>query len=103
MSDGGDTYELVLSFSGLYPTMPEEHAFTHGVEFGGLWHRMLSGAEAEIEAVTHTDNRAVIERAAAAKGWEVEFKPCEIEGWDYTILRKTRPERTNPHGLRVVQ
>lgn len=94
---------LVLSFSGLYQTMPEEHAFVHGVEFGQLWHRMSSGAEAEIETATHTENRTVIERAAAAKGWHAEIKPSDVPGWDLTVLRKVRAERINPHGLKVVQ
>ena len=94
---------LVLSFSGLYQSMPEEHAFVHGVEFGRLWDRMSSGTEAEIETATHPENRTVLERAAAAKGWDVEIKPSDIPGWDLTTLRKVRAERSNPHGLKVVQ
>lgn len=102
MSDEETSYGLVLSFFGLYPTMPEEHAFVHGVEFGGLWARMSSGAEAEIEATTHEANREVIARAAAAKGWEVECHSSGTATWDYTKLRKIKSERGNPHGLRVV-
>ena len=97
------TFGLVLSFSGLYPTMPEEHAFVHGVEFGQLWHRMSSGDEAEIETTTHTENREVIARAAAAKGWEVECTPSGTPTWDFTKLCKVRAERPNPHGLRAVK
>lgn len=96
-------YDLVLSFSGLYQTMPEEHAFVHGVEFGQLWARMEAGAEAEIETVTHEANREIIARAAAAKGWELERKPSDTPTWDFTTLRKARAEKANPHGLRVVQ
>ena len=102
MSDDETQYGLVLSFSGLYQTMPEEHAFVHGVEFGQLWFRMSSGDEAEIDTVTHTENRTVIERAAAAKGWEAEIKASDVTGWDYTKLKKVRAEKLNPHGLRVI-
>lgn len=101
--DTETSYGLVLSFTDLYPTMPEEHAFVHGVEFGELWSRMSSGAEAEIETTTHEKNREVIARAAAAKGWEVECKPSGTPTWDFTTLRKVRVEKSNPHGLRVVQ
>jgi len=96
-------YDLVLSFDNLFQTMPEERAFVHGVEFGGLWHRMVLGAEAEIQATTHTENREVIARAAAAKGWTAESNPSGIEGWDFTKLCKVRAEQPNPHGLRVVK
>ena len=102
--EGG--YSLVLSFSDLYLTMAEEHAFCHGVEFAGLWHRMRDGREAEIEATTHRANRAIIERAAAKEGWQVEFIPTPPEvsdDWDVTVLRKVASERANPHGLRVVK
>lgn len=102
MSDDETTYGLVLSFSGLYETMPEEHAFVHGVEFGQLWARMASGAEAEIETTTHEANREVIARAAAAKGWELDCTPSGTPTWDFTTLRKVRAEKPNPHGLRVV-
>lgn len=64
MNEEETSYDLVLSFSGLYETMPEEYAFVHGVEFGQLWSRMASGAEAEIEVTTHEANREVIARAA---------------------------------------
>lgn len=101
--DETPSYGLVLSFSGLYPTMPEERAFVHGVEFGQIWLRMSSGEEAEIETVTHTENRTVIERAAAAKGWDAEIKPSDVTGWDLTKLVKVRAEKLNPHGLRVVR
>ena len=103
MSDDNETtYGLVLSFRGLYATMPEEHAFVHGFEMGGLWHRMENGTEAEIGITTHEANREVIARAAAAKGWELECKPSGTPTWDYTTLRKTKAEKPNPHGLRVV-
>ena len=102
-NEAADTsYGLVLSLSGLYPSIQEEHAFVHGVEFGQLWHRMSSGREAEIELATHEANREVIARAAAAKGWALECKPSGTPTWDFTTLRKTKTERPNPHGLRAV-
>ena len=97
-----DGYVLLLSFEGLYPTMAEEHAFVHGVEFNEIWRRMRDGKEAEIDTATHVENRIVIYRAAASQGWDVEIVPSEIEGWDTTKLRKARSERHNPHGLRLI-
>lgn len=103
MSDGEGGYELVLSWSGLFKTIEEEHAFTHGFAFSQLWSRMSDGNEAEIEETTRVENRAVIARAAAAKGWELEVKPSDTTGWDFTKLVKVRAEKPNPHGLRVVR
>lgn len=102
ITESETTYGLVVSFAGLYPTDAEEHAFVHGVEFGRLWHRMRSGAEAEIEETVHTANRAVIERTCASQGWEVEFKDTGEPSWLFATLRKVRAEKPNPHGLRVV-
>ncbi len=104
MSDSPDVgYGLVLSFAGLYPTMPEEHAFVHGVELGKLYEQMTAGLVAEIETVTHAENREIIARAAASLGWELECTPSEVAGWDLTKLAKTRVSRPNPHGLRVAK
>lgn len=97
------SYGLVVSFAGLYPTDVEEHAFVHGVEFGRLWHRMRSGAEAEIDETVHAANRAVIERSAASQGWDVEFRDTGEPTWLFVALRKTRSEKRNPHGLRAVK
>lgn len=96
------SYGLVLSFTGLYESIEEEHAFVHGFEAGKIWTRMKSGLEAEIEATTHAVNRVVIERAAIADGWVCEIKPTGTEGWDYINLRKVSAAKINPHGLRVV-
>ena len=95
-------YGLLLSFSGLYPTMPEEHAFVHGVEFGGIWARMRAGAEAEIEATVHAANRGAITRATASQGWSVEWTVTDYPEWVVCMLRKIETARHNPHGLRVV-
>jgi hypothetical protein len=103
MTESETTYGLLLSFKGLYPTMPEDNAFCHGVEFGEILHRMRSGTEAEIKKTTYAANRTVVERAAASQGWEVEFLPSGVEGWDFTKLTKVKAERANPHGLRVVK
>lgn len=103
MSDNGtwrinqSGHELIVSFPDQSPS------FVNGFEAGKLWERMRSGAEAEIEAVTHTENREVIDRMALAEGWEVERKSSEVNGWDYITLTKgKKPDRLNPHGLRVV-
>jgi hypothetical protein len=98
---------LVVSFGDLYQTMPEEHAFCHGVEFGCLWARMKSGTEAEIEGTFHSENKTVIERACASQGWSVTFEPslCDgiaIDGWLTVKMKKTKAATHNPHGLRVV-
>lgn len=97
------TYGLVVSFAGLYPSDAEERAFVHGVEFGRLWHRMRSGQEAEMEATVHAINRAVIERACASQGWSAEFRDTGEPSWLFVTLRKVKPERRNPHGLRSVK
>lgn len=96
------SYGLVVGFSGLYPTEAEEFAFVHGVEFGRLWHRMRDGHEAEMEETVHAVNRAVIERACASQGWDVEFRDTSEPSWLFVTLRKARPEKHNPHGLRAV-
>ncbi len=101
--DFGASYELVLSFSDIFPTMAEERAFTHGFAFAGIWQRMRSGNEAEIEETTRIENRTIIARAAAAQGWELVVEPTDVDGWDTTKLAKVRSERSNPHGLRVIE
>lgn len=103
ISEQETSYGLVVSFSGLYLTDAEEHAFVHGVEFGRLWHRMRSGQESEIDETVHAANRAVIERAAASQGWEVEFTDTGEPTWLFASLRKVKPGSQNPHGLRVVR
>jgi hypothetical protein len=100
-------WELVVSFSGLYPTMEQEHAFVHGVEYGMLWNRIQSGQEAEIEGTFHVSNRTVIERTCASQGWDVEFSKCEAEGqsfdeWLFAKLTKKKAAIHNQHGLRIV-
>lgn len=101
--DESASHALILSFSGLYSTMPEEHAFVHGVEFGRLWDQMRAGRDAEIEQTVHAANRVVIERAAISQGWAVEFKATDYPEWLYVQMTKAGPERRNPHGLKIVQ
>lgn len=96
-----DDYSMILSLANLYPTVAEEHAFIHGLEFGGIYGRMRSGNEAEIEETTHVANREVFQRAAAAEGWTIEVTP-HCDTWDQTKLIKTGEAKSNPHGLRVV-
>lgn len=110
MSDGQSTgFGLVLSFSGLYPTMAEEHAFVHGVEFGKLWERMVGGSESEIEGTFHAANRMIIERASASQGWDCEIRDATDEAgssyseWLFVKLTKTRAAKPNPHGLKVIK
>lgn len=97
------TYGLIVSFDGLYPTMPEERAFVHGFEFGQIWWRMSEGMVAEIDTMAHTENREAITRAAAAQCWALTVEPTGTEGWDFIKLRKVRAATANPHGLRVVK
>jgi hypothetical protein len=96
MSESG--YSLIVSF-------PDQSAsFVHGFEAGKLDTAMACGVWADIEVTTHTENHEVIRRLAIAQGWEVEFKPSDVDGWEYATLKKTKkaPEKPNPHGLRVV-
>lgn len=93
---------LVLSFAGLYATIEEEHAFVHGFEFREIYADMKANKMLTIERTAHVENRKVIERAAAALGWSFEATPSESSGWDCIKLVRVRPERNNPHGLKVV-
>ncbi len=97
--DNTGTHQLIVSF-------PDQSAsFAYGFEAGKLWADMLAGKSAEIETVTRIENREVIQRMCVAEGWHHEYRSSEIEGWDYTTLRKTKtaPVRPNPTGLRVVK
>lgn len=102
-------YDLVVSFSGLYATMPEEHAFVNGCEFGQLWNRMTNGSEAEIEGTFHAANRTVIERACTSQGWDVAFTDSKDDSgqsydeWVFAKLKKVKAASPNPHGLRIVK
>lgn len=101
-------YGLVVSFTGLPFGDSPEHAFVHGVEFGQLWQRMRSGAEAEIEGTFHASNREVIERACAAEGWAsvcsmaTDESGKKYDEWIFVKMSKTAKAKPNPHGLRVV-
>jgi len=103
MVDQETSYGLVLSFSGLDYGASAEHAFVHGFEVGQIWQRMRSGAEAEISAMIHTINRVVIERAAAADGWDCEITTTSIPEWSEVALTKRRAAMANPHGFQVVK
>jgi hypothetical protein len=96
--DTNVSYGLVVSFED------QSASYVHGWEAGGIWQRMRSGAEAEIEATVHTANRETLSRMAVAEGWSIEFKPTEFDEWTQLAMSKTAkaPERPNPHGLRVV-
>lgn len=92
-------YQLRVAFPD------ESPSFVYGFEAGKLWAQMLSGIVAEIEAVTHSENREIISRMAIAEGWDIEQEPTAIGGWDHTKLIKQRaaPDKPNPHGLRVIE
>ena len=101
MTDGDQEtgYGLVVSF-------PDQSApFVHGFEAGELWQQMRHGGMAEIEKVTHVENREVIQRMAIAEGWSVEIIGTTTPGWDLTKLTKSSPapKRSNPRGLRAVK
>lgn len=108
-SSNNSAYGIVMSFSGLFATMPEEHAFVNGCEFGQLWSRMTSGMAAEIEGTFRAANRTVIERACASQGWNVEFTEAKDDAgnsydeWVFAKLEKVKGASHNPHGLRVVK
>ncbi|MEO1206415.1 MAG: hypothetical protein AAFV45_08780 [Pseudomonadota bacterium] len=100
----GSSYGLIISFAGLHKTDAEEIAFVHGVEFGGIYGRMNSDNENEIEETVHAANRIAFERAAAAMGWDVTFEATTppTDEWLEMSAKKVRPARRNPNGLRVV-
>jgi hypothetical protein len=79
--DGNASYGLLVSFSGLYPTQVEEHAFVHGHETGEIWADLKRGVAAE--RTVHAENQTVLERMAVALGYAVEFAPTSppVDGW----------------------
>lgn len=98
-SDDPATYGLIVSFTD------KSASFTHGFEAGQIWGAMNYNNVAELELVTHSVNREVIARMCDAEGWEIEeMVPSDVDGWDFTKLRKTKAARVkpNPHGLRIV-
>jgi hypothetical protein len=70
-------YRLLVSFSGLYPTMPEEHAFVHGYEAGAIFAEMKRPDTLALERTVHARNVEVLRRMCAAEGWAVEFQSTE--------------------------
>lgn len=91
-------YGLVVSFED------QSASYVNGWEAGGIWQRMRSGTEAEIDTTVHAANRETLNRMAIAEGWSVEFVSTEYEEWLTMKMEKraTAPSRNNPHGLRVV-
>lgn len=109
MSDDQESgWGLVLSFSGLYPNIEQERAFTYGFEAGQIWMRMKTGTEGEIDIMINEPNRVIVERMCAAEGWDVQFSTTKDEtGIEYPTyldvkMQKRRLAKPNPHGLRVV-
>lgn len=103
MSENDETtWTPLVSFSGLGFNADPEHAYVHGVEFGQIWQRMRDGREAEIYTTMRLENIEVIQRAAAAEGWDCEIVPTEYDGWQEVNLQKRRAAIANPRGLRVV-
>lgn len=85
-------YGLLVSYSGLYPTMAEEVAFVHGVEIGML-HAAMSHEE-EFERTLHDENQEVVRRECNALGYDVEFSPTKppVEGWIVAHFKR-RPRK----------
>ena len=96
MDEHKDEWGLLVSFTD------ESQSFVAGFEAGGVWSRMRSGNEAEIELSTHTENREVLQRMACAEGWDIVIEPTAIDGWDTTQLTKRHGRQNNPRGLRIV-
>lgn len=96
-------WSLVLAFPDETPS------FAHGFEAGRIYERICrmnvgEDAVAEIVEITNAENRELVQRMAAVKGWAVEIAPTGTEGWDSVTFRKTGPssKRPNPNGLRIV-
>ncbi len=84
---------------------PDQSAsFANGVEAGKLFERMKA-SDASFDEITMTANREVLFRMAEYRGFRIEHRCSDIEGWDRTRFIRTRPrgERINPHGLKVVK
>jgi len=97
-NDEKSEYGLLVSFED------QSASYVHGYEAGGIWQRMRSGTEAEIEIMVHSVNRETLRRMAVADGWSVEFTPTEFDEWvSMKMEKQAKPiDHPNPHGLRVV-
>lgn len=98
MGDEHAEYGLAVSF-------PDQSAsFVNGYEAGAMDQRMGAGETPIEDACVHTENEEVFRRLAEYRGYAVEWRTSEVEGWSYISLRKIRPQgmSRNPHGLRVV-
>lgn len=93
-----DGYQLLVSFPDQSPP------FTYGFEAGNIWAMLTANLVSELNFTTRVENREVIMRMAAARGWRIDVKLDVAEGWDDTTFVKIGPGLVtpNPHGLRVV-
>lgn len=79
-------------FRCLVPFPDGSDSFVHGFEAGMIWQRMVAG-EANIggmdEVATHSANRRVFERMAAAQGYDITVEADDGE-WMIATFTKRR-------------
>jgi hypothetical protein len=76
-------WSLILQFPDGSPS------FVHGFEAGRLWHRLEIEYE-PIEQMINVENREIVVRMAAAKGWTVEFEDRLAGIWLNVKLERGR-------------
>jgi hypothetical protein len=88
MSD--DISEDAAEFRCLVPFPDGSASFVNGFEAGMVWQRMVA-EESPIEnpIAYHQANRTVLERMAAAQGYDAEFEPC-CDTWAMATFTKRR-------------
>lgn len=69
----------------------QSSSYVHGFEAGMIWQRMQD-SEAEIDAVTHTENRQTLMKMANAAGYALDLAPSGVDGWD-NMKATQRPKR----------
>ena len=81
-------FGLIISGADERETLGERHAFAHGVEFGLLYVQLKDKKQRDFTAVARNENRAVITRAAAMLGWNINVSISTVEGWDIITLKR---------------
>lgn len=78
-------------FACLVPFPDQSNSFVHGFEAGMIWNRMEAG-ETPIDFTgmpLHSENRDVLQRMAAARGYDLRIE-SDRDGWITGTFEKKR-------------
>lgn len=87
---------LIVSFTD------QSEGFVHGFEAGMIWQQLESESMEPIDRgyetgfPIHTENLPLIVRMAKARGFKVETKPEDVEGWTPVLLTYVGEGRAKP-------